>query len=144
MTMTELLTASGLVLAAAATSLRLNSTATSALAAAEQRLQDVDRLDAELVLVEQQLRGLAATLAPTSGASAGAEPLDACAMKTRELLPRLATSPAAPGLAKQVEERSGPGGLLAVELRSEATELTRQRIYSLAAMGLCGGGHGTP
>lgn len=140
--MTELLTASGLLLAAASTSLRLNSTATSALAAAEQRLQDVDRLDAELVLVEQQLRGLAATLAPTSGA--GAEPIDACAMRARELLPRLATSPAAPGLARQVEERSGPGGLLAVELRSEATDLTRQRIYSLAAMGLCGGGHGTP
>ncbi|MFN7899582.1 MAG: hypothetical protein ACK5N0_07955 [Synechococcaceae cyanobacterium] len=142
MTITELLIASGLVLAAASTSLRLNAAATSALAAAERRLQDVDRLDAELVLVEQQLRDLAATLPPPSGA--GAAPIDACAMRARELLPRLATSPAPAGLTRQVADRSGPGGLLAVELRSEATDLTRQRIYSLAAMGLCGGDHGTP
>ena len=142
MTMTELLTAATLLLTATSTSLQLNSSAATALAAVERRLQDVDRLDTELVLVERQLRDLASSLPQAS--NPGGDPSDACAIKARSLQERLQALPAIPGLARQVEERSGPGGLLAVELRSEASNLARQRIFSLAALGLCGGDHGTP
>jgi hypothetical protein len=43
-----------------------------------------------------------------------------------------------------VEPRSGAGALLAVELRSASTNLVRQRLFSLAAMGLCEAGDATP
>lgn len=62
MTMTELITAASVVLTATAAALQVNSAAASALAAAEQRLQALDRLDAELVLVERQLRDLATSV----------------------------------------------------------------------------------
>ena len=142
MTMTELLTAATLLLAATSTSLQLNSSSAAALAAVERRLQDVDRLDTELALVERQLRDLAAGLPMAS--AAGADPIERCALTARSLREQLQALPAIPGMTRQVEERSGPGGLLAVELRSEASNLARQRIISLAALGLCGGSHGTP
>jgi hypothetical protein len=118
--------------------LSLNSTATRALAVGEQRLQAVDRLDAELVLLERQLRELAATLPQA------ADPIAACATKASSLSTLLAALPAGPGLERQVEPRSGAGALLAVELRSASTNLVRQRLFSLAAMGLCEAGDATP
>jgi hypothetical protein len=140
MTMTELITAATLLLTATSTALRLNSSAAGALAVGEQRLLEVDRLDAELVLVERQLRDLSASLPPAPTT----DPIAACATKASSLSRLLAASPAGPGLERQVEQRSGPGGLIGVELRSVSANLARQRIFSLTAMGLCEGGHATP
>lgn len=141
MTMTELITAATLLLTATSTALRLNSTAASALAVGEQRLQAVDRLDAELVLVERQLRDLAAS---HPMAAMVADPIEACATKASSLSSLLAALPAGPGLERQVEPRSGAGALLVVELRSASANLVRQRLFSLAAMGLCEGDDATP
>ncbi|MFM8277609.1 MAG: hypothetical protein ACKN89_11615 [Cyanobium sp.] len=138
MTMTELITAASVVLTATAAALQVNSAAASALAAAEQRLQALDRLDAELVLVERQLRDLA-TSVPL--AAAATDPAGACATKADALRDQLAAQPASSGLVRRVERRAGPGSLLAVELRSEAANLTRQRLFSLAALGLCEADH---
>jgi hypothetical protein len=141
MTMTELITAATLLLTATSTALRLNSTAATALAVGEQRLQAVDHLDAELVLVERQLRDLAASLPMASKA---AHSSDACTAKASSLSSLLAALPASPGLERRVEPRSGEGSLLAVELHSASANLTRQRLFSLAVMGLCEDGDATP
>jgi hypothetical protein len=140
MTMTELITAASLLLTATSTALSLNSTATRALAVGEQRLQAVDHLDAELVLLERQLLELAAGLPVATPA---ADPIAACATKASSLSSLLAALPAGPGLERRVEPRSGAGALLAVELRSASTNLVRQRLFSLAAMGLCEAGDAT-
>ena len=139
MTMTELLTAATVLLTATSTALRLNSSAASALAAADQRLQVVDHLDAEMVLAERQLRDLALAL-PLPAAPAG-DSSGSCAAKAHALGSQLAALPLSSGLTRHVEHRSGPGALLLVELRSASANLTRQRIFSLAAMGLCGEDH---
>jgi hypothetical protein len=140
MTMTELITAATLLLTATSTALRLNTTAVGALAVGEQRLQDTDRLDAELVLVERQLRDLSASVP----AAPPGNPVDACATKAGSLSILLAELPVGPGLERQVELRPGPGALLAVEMRSVSSNLARQRLFSLAAMGLCEAGDATP
>lgn len=139
MTMTELITAATLLLTATSTALRLNTTAAGALAVGEQRLQDTDRLDAELVLVERQLRDLSASIPAAAG-----NPVDACATRASSLSILLADLPLGPGLEREVELRPGPGALVAVEMRSVSANLARQRLFSLAAMGLCEAGDATP
>lgn len=141
MTMTELITAATLLLTATSTALQLNSTAASALAVGERRLQAVDHLDAELILVERQLRDHAANL-PKAVNTADAS--DACTAKATSLSSVLEALPASPGLERRVEPRSGEGAVLAVELRSVSANLIRQRLFSLAALGLCEGGDATP
>lgn len=138
MTMTELIAAATVVLTATSAALHVNSAAASALATAEQRLQALDRLDAELGLVERQLRDLAAAVPVAATATT---PAATCEAKADALREQLAAQPASAGLVRGVERQTGPGSLLAVELRSEAANLTRQRIFSLAALGLCEAGH---
>ena len=133
MTLIEQLTASVVFVAASAASLQVWALAAGATATETRWQQQLGALDAELMAVEGRLRSQAAggllepdclVAAERLLSAAEAQPPAAAVMRSLQLLP----APAPPLLEVRLAMPGAAGGLQA----------ERVRLYSPAALGLCG------
>ena len=132
MSLVELLVATGLLLGSSAASMGLNSRVAATLVEDRQKLEQLERLEAEVQAVEARL------LTPSQ------EPLGqqlSCGETLRMLVARLESQPPQPGVLRSLEMPAGAEELL-IRLRSGDQE--RRRFYSPAAFGGCGGDPATP
>lgn len=126
MNLIEVLIASALFLGSSGASLAIWSRAAGTLAADQQRLLQLDRLEAELAAGEARLRD------PLLRHGA---PAVACSRVLERLVEAIERAPVPPGLERQLS-LPPPGDLLELRLRAGGEE--RLRYYSPAAFGGCG------
>lgn len=132
MSLMEPLMASLVFLGSAAAAAQLWVLALGASHVEGERQQRLDRLDAELVVLGSWLRRQAATTGSSGDCTA-------VAARLAQELPQ----PEAAGPSAEFHLRADgvtSPGLLEVELTSAAGPEARRRLFSVAALGLCGGG----
>ena len=132
MSLVELLVATGLLLGSSAASMGLSSRVAATLVADRQKLVQHERLEAEVQAVEARM------LMPPQ------EPLGqqlSCGERLRMLVAQLESQPPQAGVLRSLEVPVGTEELL-IRLRSGDQE--RQRLYSPAAFGGCGGDPAQP
>lgn len=133
MTMTELITATAVLMTTLTTAVQLNNRSMEALGTGERLLRQADQLEAELVLSERQLRDLAKGWPALSAATAASD----CALRAEQLRALLLAAPVAAGVQRGAEVVPGAGGLLRIQLEVAGESAGRERLVSLAGLGLC-------
>ena len=132
MNLVELLLATGLLLGSSAASLGVWSRVSATVVADRQKVAQLESLEAEVQAVEARLQ--APQLDPLG------QPLS-CEAQLQRLVARLESQPPRAGVVRTPELPAG-SDLLLVRLRSGDQE--RQRLYSPAAFGGCGGDPAQP
>ena len=127
MNLVELLLASGLLLGSSAASLGVWSRVSATVVADRQKVAQLESLEAEVQAVEARLQ------APQPDPLG--QPLS-CEAQLQRLVARLESQPPRAGVVRSLELPAG-SDLLLVRLRSG--DQARQRLYSPAAFGGCGG-----
>jgi len=127
MNLVELLLASGLLLGSSAASLGVWSRVSATVVADRQKVAQLESLEAEVQAVEARLQ------APQPDPLG--QPLS-CEAQLQRLVARLESQPPRAGVVRSLELPAG-SDLLLVRMRSG--DQARQRLYSPAAFGGCGG-----
>ena len=127
MTISESLVAACLVLGAMAGSLQVWGVTATTAVAEEGRQERREQVEAELMASEARLRSYGEALPPLSD----------CGLQAQALAVALAAHPLRQGLRRQVSIRED--GLVGVAVEAEGLAAsTRRRLWSVAALGLCG------